>query len=184
MTTTTTTTTTTTWAVLGLAVVLAILWPSPTLACSCLRMGLNETMYASDESLFFRGTVVRDITPPPPVPDPNNPIFMMPNGRNQYVVQVGRVFKGCTIKQSERILVTSPMQSSMCGLSLAMGASYIFESGLAPKPVDAATLARLGNRTKVTSTVSVFLCGFNRPWDSVSEDDKNVLRAFPRKCDP
>jgi hypothetical protein len=164
--------------------VLAILWPSPTLACSCMPMSLNETMYASTESLFFRGTVVRDITPPPPVPDPNNPIFLMPTGRNQYVVQVGRVFKGCTVKQSERILVTSAVQSSMCGLQLGVGANYVFYSGLAPKPVDAATLARLGNRTKVTSTVNIHLCGYNRPWDSVSEDDKNTLRSFPRKCDP
>jgi hypothetical protein len=166
---------------LALALLLAA-FPQAALACSCIAVDFNTSLYQFDP-LYFRAKVVRDLNaqPPQPVGQGNNTVVMMldPFMDKRYVVQVGRVFKGCSIKAGDRLLVTSGAHS--CGITLAVGADYVLSSGLS-QPIDATTRTNLSNRTKMTQKVDVGSCGFNRVWETVGEENKAMLRSYEKTC--
>jgi hypothetical protein len=89
--------------------------------------------------------------------------------------------KGCSIKPSDRIVVTAMKDSSQCSVNLSVNSSYILSSGLGT-PIDAETKSMLGNQTKVSQTVGVDLCGFNANMQYMSNATLAELRAYKNKC--
>jgi hypothetical protein len=159
-------------------------FPHVTLGCSCIAVDFNTSLHEFGD-MYFRGRVIKDITAQPPKPvkrgNATDVDIIMPFdfADKKYVVQVGRVFKGCAIKPTDRLLVTSGAHS--CGISLTVNGDYVFSSGI-PQPLDADTRAVLGNRTKITQSVEVGSCGFNQIWTTVPEEQKAMLRSYKKKC--
>lgn len=162
---------------LPLFVALLVFVVQDTLACSCMPTSANSTLYESWHAtgLVFRGTAIRDISPPPPPDTPFGSELKI------YLVQLGRVFKGCSLKAMDRIVVTTRSSGSMCGNPLALNVGYVLSSGPS-RPIDNTTRAELGSRTKVTQQVSIAMCGYNRHWDPVPEEEKAVLRSYEKIC--
>jgi hypothetical protein len=99
----------------------------------------------------------------------------------KYVMEIARVFKGCSVKASDRIMVTTMKSSGLCGLNLSVNYSYILPSGMGA-PIDAENKAILGNRTKVSQTVDVNSCGFYADMQYMSNATLAELRAYKNKC--
>lgn len=145
-------------------VVSLVAFAMPSLACRCMPKTWNETL-TQPESLVFRGTVTKV--------EPAADDF----SQNKYIVQLGRVFKGCNIKGNERVLMTSYTDSATCGVVLALGASYLFSTG-PTQPIDNTTRVGLGPRTKITQTVWASSCKYNQEWSDVPAEVLATLRSY------
>lgn len=178
-------TSTTTTFILLLALTMAAPWVE---ACGVqLPRPASETMYDDDSAAthIFRGTVIRDISPlhestsalsPPGTASLNEPLTVSPTVR--YVVQVNRMYKGCSLKAMDRILVTS---GGVCGTSFQLDTTYLFTTDRL-QPMDAAHRAMLGNRSKVKQVLYTSSETVTQEWNQVNDDDKAVYNASRRKC--
>jgi hypothetical protein len=119
-----------------------------------------------DTSRSFRASVVREVK----------------SAVRNYVVNVGRSFKGCEIKANDRVLVSLSAAQPM---PLITGNNYLFV-GLSTdqlfQPLTLDEKAMLGNRTKVK--VAVHLGAYNRPfeWQCVNPTDATILRTTKKVC--
>jgi Tissue inhibitor of metalloproteinase len=161
-----------------IALLLALIALQQADACSCYMRNPDAPLYERyPGDLFFRGTVIKQLT----FPTGNGITKMFDMTPLKYVVEIVRVFKGCSIKASDRIMVTTMRDSALCGVNLSVNSSYIHSSGLG-MPIDAETKAMLGNRTKISQTVDVNLCGFYANMQYVSNATLAELRAYKNKC--
>jgi Tissue inhibitor of metalloproteinase len=157
---------------------IALQLPQQADACSCYMRNPDAPLYERyPGDLFFRSTVIKQLT----FPSGNGITQMFDMTPLKYLVEIVRVFKGCSIKVSDRIVITTMKDSSLCGVNLSVNSSYILSSGLGT-PIDAGTKAMLGNRTKVSQTVDVNLCGFYADMQYVTNATLAELRAYKNKC--
>jgi hypothetical protein len=117
-----------------------------------------------DAARMFRASIVRELK------------------TGLYVVHVGRSFKGCDIKDYDRVLV---YLSANQPLSLTKSASYLFVGLPTEEPLRSVTQeerAMLGNRSKVK--LAVRLGESNKPpeWQCVDPADMATLRADKKAC--
>jgi Tissue inhibitor of metalloproteinase len=147
-------------------------------ACACTSATVDSALNSSD-GLIFRATVIREVTASSP--PTRSDAAMASNKMKRYIVQIARVVKGCSVKNMERIMVTT-LGDPMCGTALAINSEYVLSS-TASQPLDAVSQAMLGNRSKVTRNVFISSCGFNRIWDAVSESDRITMRDFSNQCE-
>jgi Tissue inhibitor of metalloproteinase len=158
---------------------IALQLPQQADACDCYVKNPDATLYERyPGELFFRGTVIKQIKTYPSGDEVNQRFDMTPL---KYVMEIARVFKGCSIKASDRIMVTTMKSSGLCGLNLSVNSSYVLSSGMGA-PIDAETKAMLGNRTKVSQTVGVNSCGFYADMQYMSNATLAELRAYKNKC--
>jgi hypothetical protein len=101
---------------------------------------------------------------------------------NNFIFAVGRVFKGCDIKPSDRILVQTGSNSAMCGLDLKVGTNYLLTSRSTTVPLDKAMLDVLGQSTKISRQLWVSTCDFVREFTAVTEEEKKALRNHNNQC--
>jgi Tissue inhibitor of metalloproteinase len=148
-----------------------------TQACACAPATFDSAL-TNNDGLLFRATVIREVTVPSQ--PTRSDVAMATNKMRRYIVQIARVVKGCTVKNMERIMVTS-IGDPMCGTTLAINSEYVLSS-TASQPLDAASRAMLGNRSKVTRNVFISSCGFSRIWNAVSESDRITMRDFSNQC--
>jgi hypothetical protein len=143
-----------------------------TLACGCRQPELGSALRQPD-GLVFRGTVLREVVPSST--DDNGAQRI-----RKYIVQVARVIKGCTIKPMERVLVTSFGGPEMCGEILDVNGDYLLSAPVSQPILDNAR-AELGNKSKATQTLWITACGVNKTWDSVSGNEKQLIRAHGKE---
>jgi hypothetical protein len=158
---------------LGSLPLLSLLWlllvlrlPTPVSACRCIEPP-TAALALEKTSHVVRGVVRRQLK--------------TVNGAVRYVVQVGRVYKGCAFDVSDRIIVSTSTNS--CGATLAVGRTYVV-SGSSTR-VNAATIALLGKTTNinVTQDVSISLCSYVQEWQQgVLPEDKTLLRQYVNQC--
>lgn len=148
------------------SILLHILLPALALACKCKEPTLLTSL--DDSDAVFRGSVIRAL----PSDEENQ--------WNKFVVQVKRVYEGCTFKQGDRVIVATSSSSASCGVDLETSKTYIFAGENIP--MDSSTQIELGKRTKISRAVSVNACGYTREWEAVSTDDKKLLRSHVNQC--
>jgi Tissue inhibitor of metalloproteinase len=137
--------------------------PTPLSACRCIEPP-TAALALEKTSHVFRGLVLRQLK--------------TVNGAVRYVVQVGRVYKGCAFDLSDRIVVSTSTNS--CGATLIVGQTYVL-SGSSTR-ITAATIALLG-KTKITQDVSINLCSYFQEWEQgVLPEDKTLLRKYANQC--
>jgi hypothetical protein len=134
-----------------------------SLACECGPATLALALQTSGD-LVFRGSVLREA--PSAV------------GVRSYIVQVVQVFKGYSMKPLDRVLVYTLDQAKLGIEILTLDSDYVI-STFASQPIDAATRAQLGNRSKATRSVLMNSCGFNKRWVNLSaHDEEQIGRRF------
>jgi hypothetical protein len=117
-----------------------------------------------DATRTFRATVVREIRP------------------GLYVINVGRYFKGCDIKDHDRVLVALGAKQP---LSLTKGMSYLFVGLPMEEPLRPLTQeekAMLGNRSKVKLAVRLGVSNQPFAWQCVDPMVMATLRADKKAC--
>jgi hypothetical protein len=150
----------------------ALTFPILSSACTCITPGPTALSSLDTVNLtVFRGKVVRQVT-----------IQSGDTSTNNYIVNVTRVFKGCSFKAHENILITTG-NIGMCGILLEVGGDYII-SGY-NSTVSAATRKKLGRgHRKIKYSVGTGLCDYTYPFDSVSAQDLTYLRQHYNQCEP
>jgi hypothetical protein len=129
-----------------------------------------EVAMSPEDGLLFRATIVREV-----------PTDGDANESKQYVVQITRVIKGCTIKTNERILVTMRRSAVSSGEALSMNTEYLITSTMS-QPLDQSNKAALGNRSVLAKNVWINSRGLNQTWESVSLADKAAIRTYKNQC--
>jgi Tissue inhibitor of metalloproteinase len=147
-----------------------LLFPNAAVACRCMQTTV-ESILTTTESVAFRGTVMRQVY--------TNDTSTQ---TNKFVFAVGRVFKGCDIQPSDRIVVQTGSNSAMCGLDLKVGTNYLLTSRSTTQPLDKAMLDVLGQSTKISRQLWVSTCDFVREFTAVTEDEKKALRNHNKQC--
>jgi hypothetical protein len=146
-------------------------FPNAALACRCMQTTV-ESILVTPESVAFRGTVVRQVY----TNDTST------TQTNYFIFAVGRVFKGCDFKPSDRILVQTGSNSAMCGLDLKVGTNYLFTSRSTTQPLDKAMLQVLGKSTKISRQLWLSTCDFVREFTAVTDEEKTTLRNHNNQC--
>jgi hypothetical protein len=146
-------------------VVFTVLFLPIALACKCMQPSAKGALYGDVDSVFL-GRVVKQLVSN----DENN---------LKYLINVGRVFKGCFITSDSFIILSTGTSSASCGLQLALKTRYIFSGIL--EPVDPTMLLQVEGRT-IAGEVSAGTCGYNSPWLTVSPEDKLLLRDYENVC--
>jgi hypothetical protein len=142
-----------------------LLFPTPLSACRCIEAP-TAALALEKTSHVVRGLVIRQLK--------------TVNGAVRYVVQVGKVFKGCAFDVSDRIIISTSTNS--CGVStLVVGRTYVWSGS--STPINAATITLLGKNTKITQDVSINLCSYFQEWQlGVLPEDKTLLRQYVNQC--
>jgi hypothetical protein len=140
-------------------------FPALALACSCAVIDLKTSLKRADA--VFRGTVIRKLN------DVDNQSF--------YEVQVNRVFKGCNLKQSDRVIVATGCNSANCGVNLNVNSSYaLFAYNAALEEPIKKQLGK--NPKKITQSLTITLCDYNVEWSNVRTQDLKSLRRNNNAC--
>jgi hypothetical protein len=155
------------FVVASVVAALLLLAPNSLLACKCKEPDAQSSLDNNEN--VFRGTAIRSLK------------SSNVETEAKFVVQVGKVFKGCKLNAGERVVVTTGIDRSNCGVGLSLGANFVF-SASAPTPVTPAD--NLGNRTKITAVYTVNACNYNRDWKLVPDEDRKIFRTHQNVCKP
>jgi hypothetical protein len=151
----------------NMLLVTLLLLPLVSLACKCMVPLVSSAL--DDADAVFRGMVIRELKQTDPT-----------SYTKELVVKVERVFKGCTFKVSDRIIVATSSSTASCGVFTETNKAYVFSGS--SSPIAATTKQKLGKNTKISQLVSVMSCVYNREWDGVPAEDKALLRAYKNQC--
>lgn len=157
-------------------------------ACGSSRLprSASEALYddastAATRQHVFRGTVIRDLSPLSPLHETDASSSHTPDGQSpiaHYIVQINRVYKGCSLKATDRILVSS---GGVCGTRLTLDTTYVFTTSRL-QSMDAAQWAMLGNRSKVKQVLFTSAETAILDWNEVDDNDKSVYNAYRKSC--
>jgi len=86
---------------------------------------------------------------------------------HQYAVEIVRPFSGCTVA-GDVVWVETNISTAACGMPLTVGEDYLLAGY---KDASTARIYDIG------------LCGYNRVWSTLSDDDVDFLRSRPVVCD-
>lgn len=147
------------------AVILA--FPILTFACSCLE-GISVRSSLQKTEAVFRGLVLRKLKDV--------------EYASSYVVSVERMYKGCNFKAADRIVVTTGINSAMCGLELEVDRVYAFSAFDTPIIPD--IQSQLKESHKIKRAVSIGLCDYNGvEWKNIPATGIKRLRRYDNtKC--
>jgi hypothetical protein len=147
------------------------------IACDCLPTSAERSLYSDHINTVFRGQVQRQQQ----IPSMNN--TNAPSGLIYYVVNVGRIFKGCTFKNATTILVETPSSSSTCGVAFDLKKSYLFSGNSVPaKPSVVAIAAKKNPSILKNVMVRVQACDLNVEYKYLSQTDKQTLSNSTHTC--
>ena len=106
------------------------------------------------------------------------------------VVSIDRIIKGCSLKKSERIVVSTASSTAACGVNLVVDKSYFFTGDV--EKLDADLLLKtygLSFKNPIKSTLHASSCSFNMLRSDATAKDRNMLFAYgknknicPAKC--
>ena len=146
-------------------------------ACDCKPTSAARSLYSENTNTVFRGLVQRQQV----VASSNN--TNDPSGFTYYVVNVGRVFKGCTVHNATVILVETSSSSSTCGVSFDLKKSYIFSGNSVPAKSNIVEIAAKKNQ-RITRDVMVHvaLCDQNSEFKYLSQTDKQTYWNSTNMC--
>ena len=106
------------------------------------------------------------------------------------IVSIDRLIKGCSLKKSERIVVTTASSSAGCGVNFTVGESYFFTGDI--EKLDTDLLLKtygLNFKKPIKSTVHASSCSFNILKQDVTTKDRAMLVEYgktknicPIKC--
>ena len=149
-----------------------------TFACKCMQPTAANALNSTTASIFT-GTVLSQKTP---LDKDTQEIIS--------IVSIDRVIKGCNVKKSERIVVTTASSSAACGVYFVIGESYFFTGEI--EKLDTELLLKtygLNFKKPIKSTVHASSCSFNILKRDVTAKDRNMLFEYgknknicPVKC--
>ena len=85
---------------------------------------------------------------------------------HQYQVEVVRPFSGCTVA-GDVVIVETNVSTAACGMPLQVGEAYLLAGYQSPSRAWA---------------YDIGLCGYNRVWSTLSDDDVDFLASRPVVC--
>jgi hypothetical protein len=133
--------------------------PNLLLACKCIPPVLKEDLYDNPDSTVIAGRILRELA------------TMDGYFDRHFVFEVKQVYKACSIKEQDTIIVSTSASSASCGLDLKSNTQYIFAAHMAED-----------NELPTAVRVSVGLCDYNAEWPlGVSDEDKRTLRLYKTK---
>jgi hypothetical protein len=176
-------------AVNQIVILLMLVILPPGLACRCIGNSTIETSINEENTSIFHGTVLRELS----LTQSDHPSW------KKYDVLVRKVYKtGCSatapppppqLRSFQRITITTPRNS--CGFQFRMLQSVVFSGQFTVIAVhDWATTTtetthlkdrirkRIFPSITSKSSMTVTLCGFTKPWMTVSQSELEVLRQY------
>lgn len=146
-------------------------------ACDCMPTSAERSLFSDRINSVFRGYVQRQ-QQIKPTNDTNAPA-----GLNYYVVNVGRIFKGCTFKNATTILVETSSSSSTCGVTFDLKKNYLFSGNTVPAKANIVKIAAMKNPSIVKDVmVRVQACDLNAEFKYLSQTDKQTLWNSTNTC--
>lgn len=143
-----------------------ICFPLAVFGCTCSdELNLETSMNRVDMAL--RAVVIRKLKDA--------------NYESSYVVRIARVFKGCNVSSTERMIVTTGSSGSMCGVELSVNATYALTGFVTPMLSE--VRSQLANRTSISSALWIGSCDYNERWSTARTEDIRMLRSYNNsKC--
>lgn len=146
-------------------------------ACSCLPTSVQNSLLSDRINTVFRGYVQRQHQLN--VTNSTN----TPSGFTYYVVNVGRIFKGCTFKNATTILVETASSSATCGVTFNPKKSYLFSGNTVPSKSSVVEIVGKKNPSIIKDVmVRVQLCDLNTEFKYLSPTDKQTLSNSTNIC--
>jgi hypothetical protein len=146
-------------------------------ACDCMPTSVERSLYSDHINTVFRGLVQRQqqIVPTNDTSAPSDLSY--------YVVNVGRIFKGCNLKNATNILVETPSDSSICGLTFDPKKTYLFSGNSVPAKSNIVEITAKKNPSIIKDVmVRVQACDLNSEFKYLSQTDKQTLWNSTNTC--
>lgn len=144
-------------------------------ACDCLPTSAEHSLYNDRINTVFRGLVQRK--------HQATNDTSAPSGLTYYVVNVGRIFKGCNFKNATTILVETSSDSSTCGISFNLKKSYLFSGNTVPAKSSIINIAAKKNPSLIKDVmVRVNSCDLNTEFNRLSQTDKETFWNSTNTC--
>ena len=145
------------------------------IACDCMPTSAGHSLNSDRINTVFRGYVQRQ--------HQAANATSAPSGLTYYIVNVGRIFKGCTFKNATTILVETSTSSATCGVTFNLKKSYLFSGNTVPAKSDVVNIASKKNPSLIKDVmIRVHSCDLNTEFKYLSQTDKQTLWNSTNTC--